>query len=313
MKPRLSLSTNPFVNRFAEPARLVDAIVNGVGLGHVQLTHEFINPVWPAALRRKLTEQMRRACRSEGLKVTSMMTGPSGRLNHFGHPEPEARAASVAWFKRLAEISADLDCPTIGTQLAIFTFDDYDDEERREARIVDILACWREVAEHAEPLGLKFLFWEPMSVGRELGHTLKACQQLQDRINAAGLPIPLLPMIDVDHGDVSSPDPADIDPYAWVRRFAAQSPIIHIKQSSKNKGGHWPFTEAYNQDGRIVPGDVVKAIQESGSADNELCLELSFREREPTDRNVVRALRESVDYWRAFVDTGAPEKVERVE
>jgi sugar phosphate isomerase/epimerase len=243
VKPRLSLSTNPFVNRFAEPARLVDAIVNGVGLGYVQLTHEFINPVWPASLQRKLTKQMSRACRSEGLRVTSMMTGPSGRLNHFGHPEPEAREASVAWFKRLAEISADLDCPTIGTQFAIFTLHDYADEERREALILETLACWREVAEHAKRLGLKFLFWEPMSVGRELGHTLAACQQLQDRIDAADLPIPLLPMIDVDHGDVSSPDPADIDPYAWVRRFAPQSPIIHIKQSSKNKGGHWPFTD----------------------------------------------------------------------
>lgn len=308
MKPRLSVNTNPFVNRYAEPGELVRTIAGDVGLGFVQLTHEFVDPSWPAALRRKLTDELARACQAEGVKVTSMMTGPSGRLNHFGHPEAEARAASVDWFKRLAEIAADLGCPAIGTQFGIFTFRDYDDPERREARTVHILECWRQLGSHARHLGLAFLFWEPMSVGRELGHTLVECQRLQDRISAADLPLPLLPMIDIDHGDVSSPDPADTDPYAWIRTFATQSPIIHIKQSSKNKGGHWPFTEDYNRDGRVVPAEVIEALENSGSPDNELCLELSFREREPTDRGVVSALRESVDHWRSFVDTGLPDR-----
>ena len=36
--------------------------------------------------------------------------------------------------------------------------------------------------------------------------------------------------------------------------FPPRSPIIHIKQSSMNKGGHWPFTADYNaKDGRIMP------------------------------------------------------------
>ncbi len=311
MKPRLSVNTNPFVNRYAEPAELVRTIAGEVGLGYIQLTHEFTDPLWPAALRRKLIVEMSRAAEAEGVKVTSMMTGPSGRLNHFGHPEPEARAASVDWFKRLAEVSADLGCPAIGTQFAILTFRDYDDRDRREARTLHILDCWRQLGEHARALGLTFLFWEPMSVGRELGHTLAECQRLQDRIDTAGLPLPLLPMVDIDHGDVSSPDPADIDPYAWVRKFATRSPIIHIKQSSRNKGGHWPFTEDYNRDGRVVPAEVIEALEESGSLNNELCLEVSFREREPTDRAVVGALRESVDHWRPFVDTGRPDRATR--
>ena len=63
-------------------------------------------------------------------------------------------------------------------------------------------------------------------------------------------------MVDIDHGDVTSPNPDDVDPYAWARDFATQSPIIHIKQSTMNKGGHWPFTAQYNKDGRITPGEV---------------------------------------------------------
>ena len=49
---------------------------------------------------------------------------------------------------------------------------------------------------------------------------------------------------------------------------------------------------------------MLAAIREGGGRDNELCLELAFREREPTDRNVVAALKESVAYWQPYTDTG---------
>jgi D-erythrulose 1-phosphate 3-epimerase len=110
--------------------------------------------------------------------------------------------------------------------------------------------------------------------------------------------------VDIDHGDVSSPNKRDVDPYAWAQDFATQSPIIHIKQSSMNKGGHWPFTAQYNADGKITPEKLLVAIRAGGGTDNELCLELAFREREPNDRNVVAALKESVAHWKPFLETG---------
>lgn len=301
---RLSLSTNPFVNRFAEPEDLVRTLAGEVGIGYIQLTHEFINPGWPAPLVRRMTDAMARACAAERLAVTSLMTGPYGRLNHFGHPDPEVRAYYVDWFKTLASIAGDLGASSIGTQFAILTFRDYDDLARREALFEAALACWADVAEHARARGLTFLFWEPMSVAREVGHTVASCLELQRRFDAAGLPLPLKPMVDIDHGDVTSSDPRDTDPYAWAEIFATTSPIIHIKQSSMNKGGHWPFTATYNQDGRITPEKLIAAVRRGGGTDNELCLELAFREREPADRAVVPAMRESVAFWAPYVDVG---------
>ena len=172
---------------------------------------------------------------------------------------------------------------------------------RRAARLAEALGCWRDVAEHARRRGLTWLFWEPMSVGRELGHTQAATRALQAQIDGASLPIPLLPMVDIDHGDVSSPDPVDTDPYAWARNFATRSPIIHIKQSTMNKGGHWPFTAERNRDGRIQPEPLLAAVRDGGGTDNELCLELAWREREPSDRAVVAEMRESVAFWSAHV------------
>jgi D-erythrulose 1-phosphate 3-epimerase len=300
----LSVNTNPLVNRFADPEDLIGVLADAIGIGHIQLVHEFINPSWAAPTVKRLTDRMAKACAKSGAKITSIMTGPYGRLNHFAHPDAGVRDYYVDWFKGMADIAADLGAPAIGTQFGIFTFRDYDDPMRRESLMRIALDCWREVAEHAKVRGLSYLFWEPMSVGRELGHTIKDCQALQNWIDAAGLAIPLKPMVDIDHGDVTSADPADVDPYAWAKDFATQSPIIHIKQSTMNKGGHWPFTAQYNRDGRITPEKLLTAIKAGGGIDNELCLELAFREREPTDRNVVSALKESVAYWAPYTKTG---------
>ena len=300
----LSVNTNPFVNRFAEPEDLIASLSDEVGIGHIQLVHEFINPSWKAATIKRLTDRMARACVAKRAKITSIMTGPYGRLNHFAHPDAEVRQYYVDWFKGMADIAGDLGAPAIGTQFGIFTFKDYDDVSRRAELMQIALDCWRDVADHARKRGLTWLFWEPMSVGRELGHTLKDTQALQEWIDAAGLPIPLKPMVDIDHGDVTSPNPADVDPFAWAKDFATQSPIIHIKQSTMNKGGHWPFTAQYNENGRITPEALIAAVKAGGGTDNELCLELAFREREPTDRSVVAALRESVAYWAPFAKTG---------
>ena len=300
----LSVNTNPFVNRFAEPEDLIATLSDEVGIGHIQLVHEFINPSWKAATIKRLTDRMARACVAKRAKITSIMTGPYGRLNHFAHPDAEVRQYYVDWFKGMADIAGDLGAPAIGTQFGIFTFKDYDDAARRDELMKIALNCWRDVAEHARARGLTWLFWEPMSVGRELGHTLKDTQALQDWIDAAHLPIPLKPMVDIDHGDVTSPNPADVDPFAWAKDFATQSPIIHIKQSTMNKGGHWPFTAQYNENGRITPEALSAAVRAGGGTDNDLCLELAFREREPTARSVVAAIRDSVAYWAPFAKTG---------
>ncbi len=300
----LSLNTNPLVNRFADPDDLLDALACGIGIRDVQLTHEFINPGWPAATIAKFTRLFQKGLARTGVCVTSGMTGPYGRLNHFGHPDIDVRRYYVDWFKTFADIWAELGAQCVGTQFAIFTHKDYDDPQRREALLHIAVDCWGEVAEHAKAAGLSYLIWEPMSVGREFGHTIASCRTLQDRLDAAGYAIPLKMMIDIDHGDVTSSDPDDIDPYAWAEAFPAQSPIVHIKQSSTNKGGHWPFTAAYNKDGRIVPDKLLETIRRGGGGDNEICLELSFREREPTDHLVVEMIRESVDYWAPFVDAG---------
>ena len=300
----LSVNTNPLVNRFAEPDDLIETVARDMRIRDLQLTHEFINPSWPTPVTQRLTKTMMAALARTGVRVTSGMTGPYGRLNHFGHPDAEVRRYYVEWLKTFADITADLGGTSVGTQFAIFTYRDYDEPSRREALIERAIACWAEVAEHAKRAGLEFMFWEPMSVGREFGETIPAALALQERLSAANMAIPMKMMADIDHGDVTSSDASDYDPYAWARAVPKISPIIHIKQSLMDKGGHRPFTAAFNAQGRIQPESLLKALAQGGAVDNEICLELSFKEREPNDREVIAQIAESISFWAPHIDSG---------
>lgn len=300
----LSLNTNPLVNRFAEPDDLIDTVAHDLKIRDLQLTHEFINPSWPAATIRRLVGEMRTACTRTGVRITSGMTGPYGRLNHFGHPDADVRRYYIDWFKIFADITADLGGTSVGTQFAIFTYRDFDDPVRREALIDIAIDSWAEVAEHAKGAGLKFLFWEPMSIGREFGETIGKCLALQDRLTAADMAIPMWMMADIDHGDVTSSNTDDYDPYAWARAVPLVSPIIHIKQSLMDKGGHRPFTAEFNAKGSIHPEPLLAAFRAGGGESNEICLELSFKEREPNDREVIPQIAESVAFWAPHIDSG---------
>ncbi len=120
----LSLNTNPLVNRFADPDDFIETVARDLRIRDLQLTHEFINPSWQAGTIRRLTRQMKAAMDRTGVRVTSGMTGPYGRLNHFGHPDADVRRYYLDWFKTFADITADLGGTSVGTQFAIFTYQD---------------------------------------------------------------------------------------------------------------------------------------------------------------------------------------------
>ena len=67
-----------------------------------------------------------------------------------------------------------------------------------------------------------------MSIGREQGETISEARRLQDDVNK-GTPLPFKMCLDVDHGDVTSPKPDDTDPYVWLRTFASEAPLVHVK------------------------------------------------------------------------------------
>lgn len=297
----LGVNTTFAINRIVEPEELIGTISQDIGLRRVQLVPEHLDPNWPASTISSYVKRYNAACERHGVQVTSMLTGTQIRVNQLAHPDPAVRTHWFEWMLRYVTIAADLGATGAGSQIGILTYRDDRDPARRMERFSTAIDLWGRVAEHAKARGLAYLLWEPMSVSREFGETIEACRELQRALNR-NAPLPFKINLDIDHGDVLSSNPADRDPYEWLRAFAKDSPVIHIKQSSANKGGHWPFTGEFNADGRIRPDAVIDALSEGGSTTNELVFEFSFRERNPTDGVAIAALNESVQFWKPHVE-----------
>lgn len=299
-KIRLGINTGFALNRFPEPhvwARIVGEVLN---LRSVQFTADLLNASLPEEIINSQLQQIIEACRKYDVSVEHTFTSAFTRVNHLASPDEQVRKYWIKWFKKFVDISVALGAASMGSHFAILSVTDLKDESRREYITYEAIKSWQEIAAYAKERGLAYLTWEPMSIAREFGETLDKTAILHERINQ-GSPLPIKLCLDVDHGDVSSLNPNDTNPYAWIERFAYDSPIIHIKQSRKDKGGHYPFISEHNKEGRIQGTKIIDHLQKYGTDDTLLLLELSFREREPDESNVLEHLKESVDFWKPFI------------
>lgn len=295
----LGINTGFAVNRYPEPEVWTEIVAQS-GARYVQLTADLLDVRLPESIVSRQIKEISRACEARGLSITSLFTGAFTRVNHLAHPDAEVRLWWEDYFRTLINVAVRLGAKRVGSHPGILSARDDEEPVLRKLRVEQNVQGWHRLAEHAAEAGLGGLVWEPMSVSREQGHTIQEARALQKQLND-GPAVPIQICLDVDHGDVSSDDPRDTDPYAWLEEFASEAPIIHLKQSSANKGGHWPFTQEYNREGRIEPAKIVETLRSKGANETELVFEFSFREREPFDRMAPKALQESVAYWRGVV------------
>ncbi len=301
MHVSLGINTGFAINRFPEPDDWVAIVADELGLDTVQFTADLLNPFLPADVVAREVDTVRGLCDKKGVRVQTTFTSQFTRVNHLMHPNLEVQRVWVEWFKKFFRVSRDLGAEGAGSHFGIMSVRDNADAAMREKRINQAVDAWRELSEYGAEIGLKYLLFEPMSIPREVAETISATEDILRRCEK-GFAIPMLACLDVDHGDLQSTDPRDTDPHAWIRAFGKVSPCIHIKQSLRDKGGHYPFTAKYNEQGKIVPDEILATMRESGIEDCTLLLEISHRERWPADYTVVADLKESVEYWRPAVE-----------
>ncbi|HIJ65396.1 MAG TPA: TIM barrel protein [Candidatus Hydrogenedentes bacterium] len=301
MRIALGISTGFAINRFPEPDDWVSVVADELGLDTVQFTADLLNPFMPEDVVARQADKIRNECEHKGVRIETTFTSAFTRVNHLLHPDEEIQRVWVDWFKKFFRLSYDLGAEGTGSHFGIMSVRDNADPAARERRICQGVAAWRELAEYGAAIGLNYLMFEPMSVPREVGETIRATQDILDRC-AEGFAIPMLLCLDVDHGDLESGDPRDTDPHAWIRELGRFAPCIHIKQSLPDKGGHYPFTAEYNAQGTIVPEELLATMRRARIEECTLLLEISHRERRPADATVVSDLKESVAYWRSAVE-----------
>ncbi|MDZ4858548.1 MAG: TIM barrel protein [Candidatus Hydrogenedentes bacterium] len=302
MHVTLGINTGFAINRFPEHDDWISVVADDLGLDTVQFTADLLNPFLPEDIIAREADTIRELCAKKSVRVQTTFTSAFTRVNHLMHPTPEIQRVWVDWFKRFIRLSRSLGAEGAGSHFGIMSVRDNADPAVRERRINQAVDAWRELSEYGREEGLSYLLFEPMSVPREVAETIPATADILARCEK-DFAIPMRVVLDVDHGDLQSTDPRDTDPHAWIRAFGTVSPCIHIKQSLRDKGGHYPFTAKYNEQGKIVPEDILTTMREAGVKDCTLLLEISHRERWPMDYTVVSDLKESVEYWRPAIES----------
>ena len=300
MRVKLGINAGFAINRFPEPEVWVPMVGDELGLRYVQFVADLLNPFLPYRVVRQQVDKIISLADEYEVTIDTTFTSAFTRVNHLLHPDPLVRDAWFQWFKDFFRMSADLGVRGSGSHFGSMSVTDLEDAERRKEVTTTAVGLWQQLSEFAAELGFEFLMFEPMSIPREMACTIADTWDLFERVND-GAAIPIRLCLDVDHGFSLSPDPRDADPYAWLEEFGKFSPVVHIKQSLADKGGHWPFTAEYNERGMITPPKVLRSLELSGADDVVLLMEISHRERYPAEGRVLSDLKESVEYWRQYV------------
>jgi len=298
---KLGINTGFATNRFPEPEVWTRIVGEILGLHYVQFVADLLNPWLPWKILKEEVKKIKFYCKKYDVKVDTTFFGAFTRANHLFHPNYKIRKLWFEWIKKFFIISKELGARGSGTgSFGIFSVTDFYNKKQRELILKEGIESWQKLSQFGKKIGFEFLIFEPMSIPRENANTIEETKKLFKKANKNAA-IPILLCLDVDHGDLQSRNPNDTNPYAWLKEFAMISPVIHIKQSTKDKSGHWPFTSEYNRKGIIHPLKVIRAIKESGAKEVVLTFEFSFRERYPEEYRVLDSLKESVKYWQKYV------------
>ncbi len=292
---RFTLGTNTCfaTNRWPEPEEWARLVAQEFKLRSVQLVSDLLNPLWPRDVVDAQTGRVMAAVHKYGLTIDTLMTGGFSRFNLLLAPHDEMRQMWFGWYQRFIDLASTLGARAVGSHFGGLSMRDVADPARYAARLDEAIRLWQELTFYAQSKGLEYLYFETMSIPREMGWTIAQTQELLARVNArAGVPMKLC--LDVGH----APHPDERDPYPWLEQLGAQAPLVHLQQTELGHSRHWPFTSEYNARGIVEPHKVLDALAHSGADEVWLGFEVLHRERWEEEARVLPELAASAAYWR---------------
>jgi sugar phosphate isomerase/epimerase len=302
----LGINTGFATNRFPEADEWARIVAQDLGLHTVQLVADLLNPFWSDDIVEPEIARIQEATARYGIAIDSLMTSTYTRVNHLMYPYPEFRQAWLRWFCRFADFAARLGARAIGSHFGIMSVKDVADPNAYRRRVDDAVSLWQAISHYAREVGLKYVFFETMSVPREMGWTVAEARELRDRVNQnAGAPMYFC--LDTGH----APHPDERDPYLWIRELAAGTRIVHLQQTEWGHSRHWPFTPEYNAQGIIQADKVLDLLAANGAEDILLAFEISHRERYEVEPLVIPELKASAAYWQGHLPSAGRQDAQR--
>ena len=264
---------------------------------YIQFSFDLLDPRAPSYVVDHMVGLLTDAVKRYGISIHSTFTGLAAySFNLLTHPDPLMRLDAIDWYLHAIDFTSKIGVKATGGHIAAKSVRDYSDPQRRsylDAVLTDSIKVLRR---YAQSKGLEMILWEPMPVPREPPWTM---DETRDMLLKANEGLGALVKLNMDVGHQCTLKGIEADPYEWLRRFASESPSIHIQQTDGKGDRHWPFTEEYNKIGIIKPEKLIEAIEASGAKEVYLLLEY-IPPFEAPDDEVLKNLEISIKYLKQY-------------
>lgn len=296
-KIKLGINNCFAVKRWPEPEEWCRIIAEELRLKYVQFSFDLLDPRVSQPARGKISKKTRKVAEDYGLEIHTTFFGLSlYSFNQLLSPDIGVRQDALHWCEEAVFMTTELEAKGTGGCLGSLSVRDLSTPSRKEYLTNELIESLQHLAQLAALESQQFLLWEPTPVAREICHTMEEAKSFHQEVNKNSA-VPINFCLDVGHQCAVDAKGKDKDPYTWLKRFAALSPVVHIQQTDGKLDTHWPFTEEFNKKGIIKPKRVVEAIQESGADETFLFLEI-LHPFEADEKKVLKDIKESVAYWK---------------
>ncbi|MDK6028605.1 TIM barrel protein [Ignisphaera sp. 4213-co] len=295
----LGLNLSWAVKRWPMPDEWSEIVAKN-DVKYVQFSFDLFDPRSTQAAVEHMAGLIRDAIKRYGIVIHSTFTGLAAySYNLLAHPDPIIRMDAVDWYTKAIDFTSKIDVKATGGHIGAKSVRDYKDASRRTFMDLVLFDTVKALRKYAQSKGLEMILWEPLPVPRETPWNMAETEEVLRKANeGAGVAVKL----NIDVGHQCTLQGVEASPYEWLKRFAPQSPAVHIQQTDGKADRHWPFTEEYNKIGIIKPDKLIEAIEQSGAKEVYLFLEY-IPPFEAPDDEVLQNLEISVKYLKQFIPT----------
>ena len=293
MSHKLILNTGFMVNRFNDYETFFQ-FLKSINISNIQLTVSLFNFNLNYKDYFKQIDDFKKKSIINNIQISSVFTDSFTRLNHLSNTNANISNYWYEKFKIFVKTASILGAENFGSHLGIV---DMKVTKKKQSNILKkTIKKWCDLSKYANKCGLKSLSWEPMSIGREFGETIKKTKKINSLLNQ-NCEIPIKICLDVDHGDKEKSS-YNANPYNWIQELAKYSYCFHLKQVKKKyHSSHLCFTKNNNKSGIIKASKIINLLNSLNINDMNLILEHSFKERSSVEKNLKPDLKESIKYW----------------
>lgn len=273
-----------------------------------------------AGYQREIARETKAAAARHGVAIWDVYTGvATHRFHGLSHSHASPRRRMREWIVACMDLALEMGSDAIGGHWDAFSVEVLGDPARHEAAWQRIVTEFRMLAEIGRDRGLRAIYNEQMYIPSEIPWTLEQSERFLTEVNAGALGCPVLLTIDVGHqaGMHYGLGGVDLDYREWLRRFGAQTEIVHLQQTTPDGSHHWPFTPEYEARGHVKINAVIDALREAHARYRETPLAALLPPVErtiliaeiipgstKTEEKLLEELRESARFLRQYLPEG---------